>query len=101
MGPASHDVQIRSMEAARELAVAAPPSPALAHDAIGINGVTLNTSKAYYYHTASKVYLYMLWRPTYDAGNQSGDFVAVRMCKPFQSNGVTLHQQAHTELQKA
>ena len=45
VAPAAHDVQIRSMEAARVLAVAASPSLTLAHNAIGISGVTLNTSK--------------------------------------------------------
>ena len=43
--PASHDVSSLFIQVVQVLAVAPPPSPAVAHNAIGFNGVTPNTSK--------------------------------------------------------
>ena len=67
---ASHDVQNPFMEVVRVLAVAAPPSPALAHNAMASTVLVLHLKA--YYDTASKLLPCMFlahWRPILDVGN--------------------------------
>ena len=73
------------MEVVRELAVAAPPVPALAYNVIGINGDMFNTSSmlAHCVRVAC-VHALPYWRPNHEVGKQSEILVAVRACRPFQ-----------------